>query len=176
MKKIIQNIKLDKIAFQQKAGHPRTEYTDTLSAPVTLALARWPWYNEFDLEDILNTYLNTKKMNFLGQRFQKSQQYKHTDRDTRTHATKNITRVVKILTENVHRPIRGLFADWHAVQSQTYASQSDNYSYTYNVCHVLGCVSMALILLCNPLCTLRIAPRLSVRLSGVCSCRRNERL
>jgi len=31
-------------AFQSKAYHPRTGYTDTPLALLTLTLSRWPWY------------------------------------------------------------------------------------------------------------------------------------
>jgi len=30
--------------FQSTFGHPRTGYVNTLFAPITLTLTRWPWY------------------------------------------------------------------------------------------------------------------------------------
>jgi len=84
----------NKSAFQSKSDHPQTLYTDTLFAPVTLTLIRWPLMtliHDLDL-DILNMYLHTEN-NFPGQGFQKLEHYRQTDRQTdkQTDATENTT-------------------------------------------------------------------------------------
>ena len=60
---------------------PRTEHTDTLFAPVTLTLTRWPWYTK--LTWVFWRCTCIPKMKFMGpgfQRFQKHGQYRHADR------------------------------------------------------------------------------------------------
>jgi len=76
-----------KNAFQSKADHPRTGYTDTLF--MLLWPWPWPWSDDLDIrtrpEDFEDVSAN-RKMNFLGQCFQKLEHYRQTDRDRReTH-------------------------------------------------------------------------------------------